>query len=103
MELLVERLDLIAPLLYESFLILRSSTLKWSVVALSLLCRANCHVELSDLVRILTWRRHFDRSSPVEIEMTKGVDQLLQFYLFELRLVHGHMKVGREDTPLVCT
>ncbi len=102
-EFLVERPNLIAPLLYKSFLILRSSTPRRSVVTLALLCRADCHVELGDLVCVLTWCRHFDRSSPVEVEVTKGVDQLLQIYLLELRLVHGHMEMGGEDTTLVCT
>ena len=43
--------------------------------------RSNRHVELSDFVSVLAWRRNFDWTSPVEVEVAEGVRQLLDVKL----------------------
>ena len=42
---------------------------------------SNRHVVLGDLVSVLTRRWDFDRTSPVEIKVTKGVGELLNVQL----------------------
>ena len=42
---------------------------------------SNRHVVLSDFVSVLTRRWDFDRTSPVEIKVTKGVGELLNVQL----------------------
>ena len=50
-------------------------------VLLRLASRTNRHVELSNLVSVLTWRGHLDWAGPVEVEVTEGVCQLLDVCL----------------------
>ena len=63
---------------------------------------ADCHVELSDLVRVLAGRRNFDRARPVEVEVAEREGQVLQLHLREARVVLWHVEMGRQDTALGC-
>ena len=86
MKELVKRLDSYVHLLYAVTMhlldLLTATT--WFVALLALASGTDCHVELSDLVSVLTWCRHLDWTSPVEVEMTQGVGQLLDLRLGEI-------------------
>ena len=63
--------------------------------------RSNSHVELSDLVSVLARCRHFDWTSPVEVEMAERVRQLLDVNLGKIRLIEWNVEVCWQDTSLV--
>lgn len=67
---------------------------------LVVLGKAYVRVELCDLVTILTRSRNFDRSSPVEIEMTKSEGQVLNIKLTEVGFIQSTVEVCRENTTL---
>ena len=74
---MVERLPLQAVPLHHSFLLVSASIL---IELLSLGTspgRSDGHVEVGNLVSILAWRRHLDRTGPVVVEEAEGVRQLL--------------------------
>ena len=100
-ELLVERLDLLLAVALDHGLLLRVAACLTLVTTTLLLSYSNCHVKLSYLVSILTWSRYFDWPRPIEVKVAERVSQLLQVDLLELGLVHRHMEVRGEDTPLV--
>lgn len=62
--------------------------------------QSHTSVELCNFVGILAWCRHFDRASPVEVEVAESEGKMLKLNLIDLRLVHGHVEVGREDAAL---
>ena len=82
-ELLAERLDLDALLLDMGLLLRINAVAALLPCIVALLGHAYGHVEVGDLVRILAWCWHFDRSSPVEITVAEGVSQRLQLDLLE--------------------
>ena len=99
MELLIEWLSLLGAFGLDSpFLRL---LLVLVVVAVPSVGDANGHVELSNLVSVLTRCRHLDWTSPVEVEVAEGVRQLLDVHLGEVRLVEWHVEVGWQDASLV--
>ena len=51
------------------------------VILRTFLGGSDCHVELCDLVSVLTGRWNFDRTGPVEVEMTKCKSQMLDIKL----------------------
>ena len=101
MKLVVEGLDLDALLLDLPFLLDVPATLRFPVTAATLFGSANRHVEVSDLVGILTGSWHFDRTGPIVVEVAESVGQLLQVDLSEGALVEGHMEVGGKYTALI--
>ena len=81
MEFLVERVLLAHNdnfLLDSSLLLLFRGVVAARLFVLLFLCGTDCHVEFCDLVSILARSRDFDTSTPVEIEVTKLVCQILQ-------------------------
>ena len=62
---------------------------------------SDIHIELGNLVSILAWSGHLDGSSPVEVEMTKRVSQLLNVNLGQGRVVLWHEEMGRQNATLV--
>ena len=81
MKELVQRLDFHLDLLRAGivhFLCLLATAL---LGLLGLTGGTNSHVELSNLVSVLTWRGHLDWACPVEVEVTEGVCQLLDVCL----------------------
>ena len=69
--------------------------------SLSPVCIAHQHVELRDLVGILTRSRHLDGPSPVEIAVTQGKGQLLDLELLQRALIERDEAVSGEDAALV--
>ena len=61
------------------------------------------HVELCDLVGVLTRSGHFDGAGPVEVEVAEREGQLLNLNPFEFRVVLGHEEVGRQNAALGST
>ena len=51
------------------------------LIQLLFLCSSNGHIELSDLVSVLTWSRNFNCTGPVEVEMAESIGQLLDVNL----------------------
>ena len=83
MEELVQRLDFLLNFLRAGivhFLCLLAAAL---LGLLRLTGGTDGHVELSDLVSVLTWCWHFYRTGPVEVEVAEGVCQLLDVRLRE--------------------
>lgn len=103
MEFLVEGLDPLALLLDGS--LLRSLLDGSGSLLLTLLAtaRANVHVELGDLVRVLARSWHLDGTGPVEVEVAQGERKLLQLDLLHGGLVKRHMEMGGKDAALVST
>lgn len=69
--------------------------------SLSPVCIAHQHVELRDLVGILTRSRHLDGPSPVEIAVAQGECQLLDLKLLQRALIQRDEAVSGEDAALV--
>ena len=57
--------------------------------------------EIGDFVSVLARGRHFDRASPVEVEVTEGVSQLLDLQASEGRIVATHVEMSGQNTALV--
>ena len=100
-ELVVEGLDLDALLLDLRLLLDIPATLRLPVAATTLFGSANGHVEVGDLVGILTGSWHFDRTGPVVVKVAESVGQLLKLDLSEGALVEGHVEVSGKYTALV--
>ena len=47
------------------------------LLVLLFLCSSDGHIELSDLVSVLTWSWNFNCTGPIEVEMTESIGQLL--------------------------
>ena len=104
MEFLVERIFLANNdnlLLNCSLLFLLRGVVAARLFVLLFLCGTDCHVEFCDLVSILARSRDFDWTSPVEIEVTEGIGQLLNVDLCQSRLVQGYVEVGRQHATLI--
>ena len=65
-----------------------------------LLVGSDVHEELSDFVSVLTRSGHFNGTSPVEVEVTQRVRQMLQLLFSEVRVVLGHKEVRWQHTAL---
>ena len=61
---------------------------------------SDCHVELCDLVSVLTGRWNFDRTGPVEVEMTKCKSQMLDIKLWKTWVVLRHEEMSGQNTTL---
>ena len=104
MEFLVERVLLAHNdnlLLDSSLLLLLRGVVAARLFVLLFLRGTDCHVEFCDLVSILARSRDFDWTSPVEIEVTEGIGQLLNVDLCQSRLVQGYVEVGRQHATLI--
>ena len=102
-KFVAERLDLNALLLHTVLLLGRDSIATLLPRIVALLRHTDSHVEIGNLVSVLTWRRHLDRTSPVKVEVTEGVGQRLQLNFLQRRLIEGHVEVCGEDAALVGT
>ena len=69
MKLVVEGLDFDALLLDLPFLLDVPAALRLPVTAATLFGSTNGHVEVGDLVGILTGSWHFDRTGPIVVEV----------------------------------
>ena len=103
MKHVVERLPLEAVPLHHSFLLVSASILivVLSAVLVASLSRSDGHVEVGDLVSILAWCWHFDRTSPVVVEEAEGVRKLLQLNLIHPGLIQRDMEMRGKHTTLV--
>ena len=59
------------------------------------------HEELGDLVRILTRRRHFDRTCPVVVKVAQGVGQLFDVEAAQVGVVPGTIEVRWQHAALI--
>ena len=57
-------------------------------------------VELGNLVCVLYWCRHLDRSCPVEIVVTQGISQLVDVSTLQTRVVLWHVEMRGQHTTL---
>jgi len=71
------------------------------VASLSTASVANEHVELSNLVSILTRSRHLDRTCPVEVTVAQSKRKLLNLDLFQGAFVERHEAMRGQDTALI--
>lgn len=75
--------------------------LAWSGTLIRTLAKStDRRVKLSDLVSILTRSRHFDGTSPVEVEMTESEGEVLNINSRKVRIILGDEEVSRLDTTL---
>ena len=104
MEFLVERVLLAHNdnfLLDSSLLLLLRGVVAARLFVLLFLCGTDCHIEFCDLMSILARSRDFDWTSPVEIEVTEGIGQLLDVDLRQSRLVQWYVEVGGQHATLI--
>ncbi len=94
MKLVVQRLDA------RLHLFLDHQNVLGRLVWLLPLVGTDVHEELCDLVRVLAWRRNFDWTSPVEIEMAESVSQVLQLMFSQVGVILRNVEVSRKDAPL---
>jgi hypothetical protein len=87
----------------HSFFDLTLGLLLAASLRLTVLVRANVHVELCNLVRVLTRSWDLDRSCPVEIEVAQSKGQLLNLNSSQVGVVLRHVEVCWQDTSLVST
>ena len=80
MEFLVQRLNKLLDICLDLGILLLGVAASLLVLLLSAGC-SDGHVELSNFVSVLAGCWHFDWTSPVEVEMTERVRQLLDVKL----------------------
>jgi hypothetical protein len=101
MQFLMERLNQFVNLNESLGFLSGSLTSLATSTTLGLMLReSDGRVELSDLVGILTGCGNLDRSSPIEIEVTKGEGQMLKVKLTDSRGIHGAEEMSGQDTTL---
>ena len=93
-KLLVKRLDLNAFLLNLRLLLGVDLPAALLPRVVPLLRHTDRHVEVGNLVGVLTRGRHLDWASPVEVEVAQRISQRLQLNLLQAGLVQGHVEVG---------
>lgn len=100
-KLLIERHNVSNPSLDSILLGSLAACALLVVASLSTASIANEHVELSDLVCILTRSRHLDWTCPVEVAVTQSKRKLLDVDLFQRAFVQRHEAMRGQDTALV--
>ena len=89
-----------AVLLYLLGLVHINPLLLVAILIFVLPCQARSHVEVSNLVGVLTRSRNLDGTSPVEIVVTESISQLLQLDLLHGGLIEWHMHMSGQHTSL---
>ena len=100
-KLLIERHHVSNPCLDSILLGSLAACALLVVGSLSSASIANEHIELSNLVRILTRSRHLDWTCPVEVTVAKSKRKLLDLDLFQGAFVERHKAMCGQDTTLV--
>ena len=71
-----------------------------AIIASTTLRDADSHVEVSDLMSVLARCWHFDRTSPVVVEVAEAVGELLELDARQDGLVERHVEVGGQHAAL---
>ena len=98
MKSIVERFNSLLHFMLQNLSFLRTPL----NILLSLLICTDIHKELCNFMGVLTRRRHFNWTCPIEVKTTKSISQMLQLLLCQTGFIHSNIKMSRQNTSLSC-